>query len=46
MRISVSLIVNLVDNGMTASQIVVEYPDLERADVVQALKYASWVASR
>ena len=46
MRVPVSLIVNLVANGMTAPQIVAEYPDLERADVVQALKYASRVASR
>lgn len=46
MRISVSLIVNLVADGMTAPQIVVEYPDLEEEDVAQALKYAAWVASR
>jgi uncharacterized protein (DUF433 family) len=44
MRISVSLIVNLVANGMTAPQIVTEYPDLEEEDVAQALKYAAWVA--
>ena len=30
MRISVSLIVNLVANGMTAPEIVAEYPDLEQ----------------
>jgi len=41
MRISVSLIVNLVANGMTAPQIVAEYPDLEEEDVAQALKYAA-----
>ena len=41
MRISVSLIVNLVANGMTAPQIVAEYPDLEEKDVAQALKYAA-----
>lgn len=46
MRISVSLIVNLVADGMTAQQIVAEYPDLEEEDVAQALKYAAWVASR
>ncbi len=44
MRISVSLIVNLVANGMTAPQIVAEYPDLEEADVTQALKYAARVS--
>lgn len=46
MRIPVSLIVNLVANGMTAPQIVAEYPDLEEEDVAQALKYAAWVANR
>ena len=42
MRISVSLVVNLVANGMTAQQIVDEYPDLEPDDVRQALRYAAW----
>jgi uncharacterized protein (DUF433 family) len=46
MRISVSLVVNLVADGMTAPQIVTEYPDLEEEDVAQALKYAAWVAHR
>ena len=46
MRISVSLIVSLVADGMTAPQIVAEYPDLEEEDVAQALKYAAWVANR
>ncbi len=44
MRISVSLIVNLVADGMTAPQIVAEYPDPEEKDAGQALKYAAWVA--
>jgi len=42
MRISVSLIVNLVANGMTAAEILEEYPDLEEADIEQALRYAAW----
>ena len=45
MRITVSLVVNLVANGMTTPQILAEYPDLEPADVEQALKYASFLAS-
>lgn len=44
MRISVSLIVNLVANGMTVEEIIVEYPDLEPADIQQALRYAAWAA--
>lgn len=43
MRISVSLIVNLVANGMNVQQIKDEYPDLESQDIEQALRYAAWV---
>jgi uncharacterized protein (DUF433 family) len=42
MRISVSLIVNLVANGMTGEEIVDEYPDLEPEDIQQAIRYAAW----
>ena len=42
MRISVSLIVNLVANGMTIDEIMAEYPDLEPEDVQQTLRYAAW----
>ncbi|MBO9369617.1 MAG: DUF433 domain-containing protein [Chloroflexi bacterium] len=44
MRISVSLIVNLVANGMTVEEIIREYPDLEPEDIRQALRYAAWTA--
>jgi len=44
MRITVSLVLNLVANGMTASQITKEYPYLEVEDVRQALRYAAWLA--
>jgi uncharacterized protein (DUF433 family) len=42
MRISVSLIVNLLANGMTSEEILSEYPDLEEEDIQQALRYAAW----
>ena len=42
MRISVSLVVNLVANGMSFAEIVDEYPDLEPEDIQQALRYAAW----
>ena len=45
MRIPVSLVVNLVANGMSADEIIREYPDLEVADVQQALGYAATLAS-
>lgn len=41
MRIPVSLIINLVANGMSVQEIVAEYPDLEPQDVEQALRYAA-----
>jgi uncharacterized protein (DUF433 family) len=44
MRLSVSLIVNLVANRMTPAEIVSEYPSLEEEDVVQALRYAAWTS--
>ncbi len=44
MRISVSLIVNLVANGMSFDEILDEYPDLELEDIQQALRYAGWAA--
>ena len=45
MRITVSLVVNLVANGMSADEIVREYPDLEPEDIREALSYASALAS-
>ena len=44
MRITVSLILNLVSNGMTAQEIVKEYPYLEEEDIRQCLQYAAWLA--
>jgi uncharacterized protein (DUF433 family) len=40
-RVTVSLIVNLCANGMTAEEIVRAYPYLETEDVRQALQYAA-----
>lgn len=45
MRISVSLVVNLVANGMTTEEILAGFPDLEAEDVRQALQYAAVLAS-
>jgi uncharacterized protein (DUF433 family) len=41
--VSLSLVINLVANGMTTDEIVKEYPDLEPEDIQEALFYASWV---
>ena len=45
MRMTVSLVVNLVANGMSTEGIVREYPELEVEDVRQALQYASALAN-
>ena len=45
MRITVSLVVNLVANGMSTGDIVREYPELEADDIRQALQYASALAN-
>ena len=44
MRVTVALILNLVSNGMTAQEIVKDYPYLEEEDIRQSLQYAAWLA--
>ena len=44
MRITVSLILNLVANEMNAEEIIKAYPYLEPEDIRQALQYAAWLA--
>jgi uncharacterized protein (DUF433 family) len=44
MRITVSLILNLIANGMTREEILEAYPYLEREDIQAALNYAAWLA--
>lgn len=44
LRITVSLILNLIANGMSIEEIVEAYPYLEPEDVRQALRYAAWLA--
>lgn len=44
MRVSVSLIVNLVANGLSRQEIIEQYPYIEDEDITQALKYAAWTS--
>lgn len=44
LRIPVSLVLNLVGNGMTEPEILREYPDLELEDIRQAIQYAAALA--
>ena len=45
MRLTASLIVNLVADGMTPAEIIKEYPELEPEDIQQAVAYAAWLAT-
>lgn len=44
MRVTVSLILNLVANGMSFEEIIEAYPYLEPEDIRQSLQYAAWLA--
>lgn len=41
LRIPVATIVGMVADGMTREEILAAYPDLEPADIEQALRYAA-----
>ncbi len=43
-RVTVSLVVNLVANGMSSEEVLEAYPYLEPEDVRQALQYVAWLA--
>ena len=44
MRVTVSLILNMVANGMSAEEIIESYPYIEPEDIKQSLQYAAWLA--
>jgi len=41
LRIPVAAVVDMVAAGMSADDILADFPDLEREDVAEALRYAS-----
>ena len=45
MRITVSLVLSLVANGMNNTEIIEAYPYLETADIQACLNYAAFLAS-
>ena len=45
MRIPVSVIVGQVANGATIDEIRADHPDVEEADIRQALQYAAWLTT-
>lgn len=44
MRVTVGMIVGQIGAGRTIEQILADYAYLEREDVLQALRYAAWLA--
>ena len=44
MRVTVSLVLNLVADGMAPAEIVDAYPYLEAEDVHESLRYGAWLA--
>ncbi|MEW6493162.1 MAG: DUF433 domain-containing protein [Cyanobacteriota bacterium] len=45
MRITVSLVLNLIANGMSVEEIIKDYPYLEAEDISACLRYAAFLAS-
>jgi uncharacterized protein (DUF433 family) len=44
MRVTVGMIVGQIGAGRTIDALLVDYPYLEREDILQALRYAAWRA--
>jgi len=44
LRVTVGTLVGLIGSGKTIDEVLVDYPYLERDDVLQALSYAAWRA--
>jgi uncharacterized protein (DUF433 family) len=44
MRVTVALVLNLIANGASQTDVLTAYPYLEAEDIRQALAYAAWLA--
>ena len=44
MRVTVGMIVGQIGAGHTIEELLSDYPYLEREDILQALRYAAWLA--
>jgi uncharacterized protein (DUF433 family) len=42
MRVTVGMIVGQIGAGQSIDDILVDYPYLEREDILQSLRYAAW----
>ncbi len=44
MRVTVGMLVGQIGGGLSVDELLVDYPYLEREDILQALRYAAWRA--
>jgi uncharacterized protein (DUF433 family) len=44
MRVTAAMVINQIGAGRSIDDVLRDYPYLERADVLQALQYAAWLA--
>ncbi len=44
MRVTVGMIVGQIGSGRSVDELLADYPYLEREDIMQALRYAAWLA--
>ena len=44
MRVTVGMVVGQIGAGHSIEDVLVDYPYLEREDILQALRYAAWRA--
>ncbi|MBF0414295.1 MAG: DUF433 domain-containing protein [Magnetococcales bacterium] len=42
MRVTVGMVVSQIGAGYSIDKVLLDYPYLEREDVLQALRYAAW----
>jgi uncharacterized protein (DUF433 family) len=46
MRVTVGMIVGQIGAGRTIDELLKDYPYIEREDVLEALRYAAWLAEQ
>jgi uncharacterized protein (DUF433 family) len=44
MRVTVGMVVGQIGAGHSIDEVLADYPYLEREDIMQALRYAAWLA--
>ena len=44
MRVTVGMLVAQIGGGRSVDEVLADYPYLEREDIMQALRYAAWLA--